>query len=107
MSYDLYCYKSEKDVPDPEEADNLIQIEQIGETPSDLATKEKICAALLKYNPSLERFKLDYEEIAKFDNLTVEEAKKEYNYIELNTPEGELAVQLTIYNRYVHISVPY
>ena len=107
MSYDIYCYKSKLNRPDLEEAQNAIEVDEETETNSDPETKLKIAKALTEYNPRLESFDFDYQEISKLQGITIDEAKKEYSHIELNTPEGALATQITIFENNVSITVPY
>lgn len=107
MSYDIYCYKSKLDRPDLEEAQSAIEVDEETETNSDPKTKLKIAKALTEYNPRLESFEFDYQEIAKLQSTTIDEAKKAFSHIELNTPEGDLATQITIFDNNVAITVPY
>lgn len=107
MSYDIYCYKSKLNKPDLEEAQNVIEVDEETETISDPETKLKITKALMEYNPRLESFDFDYQEIAKLQGTTFDEAKRGFSHVELNTPEGDLATQITIFDNYVSITVPY
>lgn len=107
MSYDIYCYKSKLGRPDLEEGQYAIEVDEETETHSDPATKLKIAKALTEYNPRLEIFDFDYHEIAKLQGITIDEAKKAFSHIELNTPEGDLATQITIFDNTVSITVPY
>jgi hypothetical protein len=107
MSYDIYCYKSQLGRPDLEDAQAAIEVDEDEEITSDPETKQKIAKALVNHNPRLERFKFDYEEIAKFQGKSVDEVKKAFDHIELNTPEGDIATQITIFDNNVSITVPY
>jgi hypothetical protein len=107
MSYDIYCYKSKLDRPDLEEAQAAIEVDEDEETISDPDTKLKIAKALIDYNPRLESFGYDYDEIAKLQGTSIDEVKKTFDHIELNTPEGDLATQITIFDNNVSITVPY
>ena len=107
MSYDLYCYKSQLDRPDLEEAQTAMEVDEDNEVEADPETKLKIAKALLDYNPRLESFEFDFEEIAKLQGTSVKEAKEKFDHIELNTPEGDLATQITIFDNNVSITVPY
>jgi hypothetical protein len=107
MSYDIYCYKSKLGRPDLDEAQSVIEESESAKSDTDNSSKEKIAKALQDYNPKLERFQFDYDEIAKLQSTTVEEAKANFRYIELTKAEGELAVQLTIYDDNVIVTVPY
>lgn len=105
MSYNLYCYRSRAGKPDAEEAKKVIEESETA-PPQNNKLKEKIAGALVNYNSKLERFENNYEEIAKARGISVEEAKQRFQNIELNKPDGNMVVQITIDN-YVTIAVPY
>ena len=110
MSYDLYCYKSKIGRPDLGEAQTALEETDDANTDSNSSNfdlKEKLAKVLVDFNPKLERFIFDYNEIAKMQNITIEQARKTFQHIELTKAEGELAVQLTIYDGNVSITVPY
>jgi len=106
MSYDIYCYKSKLDRPNLEEAQAIMELEE-EENSSDSESKLKIAKALISYNPKFECFEFDYEEISKLQGTSIDETKEAFDHIELNTPDGELAIQITIYGDTVSITVPY
>ncbi len=112
MSYDFYCYRSASGVPDVAEAQAVV--EDINETdeagdskPTSFQTIEEIAAALMESNPRLERFKFDYAKISESENISEDQARQRNQHAELNPPEGDLAIQLTIYDDHVFISIPY
>ena len=109
MSYDIFCYKSKIGSPDLEEADSVIEAdnENLATKDKDAATKLAIVKALTEFNSRLEAFDFDYGEIAKLTASTIEEAKNKFDHIELNTPDGDIAIQLTVYDNHVYINVPY
>lgn len=109
MSYDIYCYRSKTGIPDDEEADSIIEADndKWADKDRDANTKLSIVKALTNYNPRLEAFDFDYGEIAKLTATTIEEAKNKFDHIELNTREGDISVQLTVYDNHVFITVPY
>jgi hypothetical protein len=109
MSYDIFCYKSKIGRPDEDEADAVIEADndKSAKKEKDEATKLAIVKALTQFNPRLEAFDFDYGEIAKLTATTIEEAKNKFDHIELNTYDGDLAVQLTVYDNHVYITVPY
>lgn len=101
MSYDIYCYKSQSGTPDLEEAQEIIEFdeEEDGPLESDPETQLKIAKALLAFDPLLE--------CAEFEGISSEEVRKKFDHIELNSREGELAIQLTIFSNNVAIAIPY
>jgi hypothetical protein len=106
MSYDIYCYKSKLDRPNLEEAQAIMELDE-KESSCDSETKIKIAKALVDYNPNFESFEFDYEEISKLKGISINEAKERFGHIELNTPDGDLATQITIFGETVSITVPY
>jgi len=112
MSYDLYCYRASSRVPNPAEAQTLVEqinkAEEAGETrPTSGDTKERITAALIEHNPRLEPFKFNYSKIAEIQKFSEDEARARYQHVELNPPDDDLAIQLTVYDDHVFIAVPY
>jgi len=112
MSYDLYCYKPASPIPILAEAESIVdQISEAEEAgaavDSASSTREAIAAALLSHNPRLERFKFDYPKIASSLGISEAEALARYQHAELTPPEGDLAIQLTVHNDHVFISIPY
>ena len=112
MSYDVYCYRAESGTPDVEEAEAFIeeieeQEEAGGSAVASSVTREAIVAALLGHNPRLERFEFDYRQIAAIRKISESEARARYQYAQLTPPEGDLAIQLTVHEDHVFISIPY
>ena len=109
MSYDIYCYRSKIGKPDLQEAEDAIEDEdETNLSSEDVHTiKEKLAEALINLNPKFERFAYDYEEIARSQNMSVDEAKQQFNQIELTPPETELATQIIISNNQVFITIPF
>lgn len=109
MSYDLYCYKSKLGKPDLEEADSVIEADNDEWSRKDKNPDIKldIVKALTAYNPELEAFDFDYGEVAKLTATTIEEARNKFDHIEINHPEGDLALQITVYDNHVFLTVPY
>jgi hypothetical protein len=71
------------------------------------ARKRSIAAALKQADPALEVFPFDFEEIARFQNITVEEAKIHFRHMELNGPEGGPGIQITLSDDGASLTVPY
>src|SRR5437764_10278394 len=112
MSYDLYCYRAASDAPNSAEAQALVEAINAAEEAGDMkatasGTKERITAALVAHDPRLEPFEFDYSKIAEFHKISEDEACSRYEHVELNPPEGDLAIQLTVYDDHVFISIPY
>ena len=112
MSYDLYCYRPVSATPDVSEARVIVEginaAEEVGDSRATSSeTRERITAALIEHNPRLQRFRFDYAKIAESQRISEDEAHSRYQHAELNPPEGDLAIQLTVYDDHVLISVPY
>jgi hypothetical protein len=110
MTYDLYSYRPETHNPSCKEAVAVFSTEEDSVFRDDdeaRATKERIAAALIEFNPKLERFRIDFEAVCKAQNISIEEARARFNHIELNPPRDELAIQLTIHWDHVGLEFPY
>jgi len=107
MSYDIHCYRSRIGKPDISEAQESMEADDISDEDGQQKVKQDIAKALTEFNPRLEVFKFDYDEIAKLQSLSIDEAKKQFNYIELTPPDGDLATQITVSNNSVSVTIPY
>lgn len=108
MSYDIYLYKSKSGQPDVDEANDILDELESGQTVQDSEDlKQKICKALIEVNPRLSPFVFDYHDIARLQKISVEEARQKFNHIELNTPEDDIATQIIIYDNCVTLTIPY
>lgn len=109
MSYDFILFKR-RPGEDPYVTAQR-DSEQFATTPPDPekeALKRRVADALIAHNPKLEVFQLDHEAIAKFDNITVEEARLKYRYLELNGPEDDTkGIQITLFDDEASVTVPY
>ena len=108
MSYDLrLCLaqsgRSPEEIASSDEADFAIS----DPIPELEERKQRVATALLQSNPELTQFNLDFEELARIDQITLAEAKSKYRHIELNTPEGSGGIQITIYDTEASVTVPY
>lgn len=106
MSYDIYCYRSRIGKPDLSEAQESMEVDDTIIADGQ-QVKQDIAKALIEFDSRLEVFKFDYDEIAKLQNLSVDEAKNQYNYVELNLPDGDLVIQITIFDNNVSLTIPY
>jgi hypothetical protein len=97
MSVDYYCVPTD----DVDSARAIMN----GGSPQSAAPldKEELALRLLRRLPSFERFILDYEEIARVQNMSVEIARAQFNYIELNWQEDGY-IQVTIQDSHVSVS---
>ena len=112
MSYDIYCYRSSSAIPSVAEARELVEAVNAAEEEGSArerssSAREELTAALMRHNPRLERFKFNYTEIAESLKISEDEARLRYQHVELNPPENDLAIQLTVDDDHVFISIPY
>ena len=85
--------------------------EELGITdpvPAKEERKQRISAALIAHNPTLEPFAFGFDELSKLENITVEDAMKKYRHIELNgPPEESNGIQITLFDDEASVTVPY
>ena len=108
MGVDYYLLPKTPVNGDPVIARDWLEQEdhQFGEIQSALdpaieTRKRSLAALLLKMNPEFSEFNIRYEEIAQFERISVEDARRKYRYIEINGP----GVQFTIFDRYIAIGI--
>jgi hypothetical protein len=75
--------------------------------PAKEARKRAIADALNKADPSLEVFQFGFDEIAKFQKISVDEARLRFRHMELNGPEGGPGIQITLFDDEASLTVPY
>jgi hypothetical protein len=108
VSWDLYVLPLATG-EDPNEAIDRLEDAESG--PPDAAIeqrKQELAEALQQTWPELEPFPIDHEALAQSMGMTVEEAREQFRYIELNPRRDEdLPIQVTIADSYVSVNVPY
>lgn len=108
MTYDIYCYKATSTKPDIDDAKEIVEGRNIEPPTSATAVlKIEIAKNLVKFNPRLESVEFEFAEIAAVMDISVEEARKQFNHIELNTYVNDTVTQIRIFDNLVCISVPY
>lgn len=109
MSYDFTLFQR-RDGEDPNVTARQVG-EELGSTPLDAtkeARKRRIADALIAHNPKLTVFEFGYEEIAKQEKISVEEARLRYRHLELNGPEEDRrGIQITLFDDGASVTVAY
>ena len=112
MSYDIYML-GHKDGENLQDALNRFTSEQEQESgpgpldPEKETRKRNIAAKLVQMNPSLEIFQFDYPKLAAMDNISEEEARIKYRYVEINGPEDSNGIQIDLFDDSATITVPF
>ncbi len=109
MSYDLYCYRSKSGKPDNDEADEIIgaDSDKWAKKDRDPVRKLAIVKALKAYNQRLDASDFHYGDVAQLTPDIIEKEQKRFNHIEINHPEDEPSLTLTVYDNHVFLTVPY
>jgi hypothetical protein len=107
MSYDLYFLPPEHAADSSAAQAFLDNEEEAAQRPSNDVRQSQLADALRQENPALEIAAMDYAAIAGFESTTVDAARAKHNHIELNTPEGGLRFQITLYPSSAAITIPY
>ena len=109
MSYDfkLFRPRAGQDPNIPARADS----NGLPTTPADPkkeALKRQVADALIAHNSQLEVFQFHYEEIAKFRNISIDEAHLKYRHLEINGPaEDGNGIQITLFDDEASVTVPF
>jgi len=110
MSYDIYCFRPSSATPSLEKAQAVVESEETLERPEDESereTKQRVVRALMQQNPRLQPFEFNHAEIAKSMNISEQQAREQWKHVELNPPEGDPAIQITVFGDHVSINIPY
>ena len=112
MSYDFYLFKPKTGVDPIETVDELFseESEEINPAlpqPEKEARKPSLADALIRLNPQLEVFPFDFQELARIDGISEDEAKIKYRHLELNGAENGNGIQITLNDVSTEITVPY
>ena len=112
MSYDIYLFEPIPGKDHTETIDYHLndEAEDINPGPPDEATEEKkkiVANSLLSFNNDLEIFQFGFDEIAKIENISIDDAKIKYRHLEINGPDDGNGIQITIYDKSASLTVPY
>lgn len=70
------------------------------------AEKQRLAKALMRLNPALEQAAFDLEKLASLEDIPVEEARRRYRHLELNS-DDDTGIQITLWDDAVEITFPY
>jgi hypothetical protein len=110
VSYDLYAIPVEAGQDPALAFDTLMEAQerdQSGWTEERVERAERIAASLQRRNPRLQRFVFDYAEIAKRQGVSDADARSRFRHIELNAPEGDNPIQVTIHADHAYLTMPF
>lgn len=110
MSYDFHLFMPEPGVDPLVTAQTEEESEEINPgppVPAKEARKQAIADTLMNADPALKVFQFGLEEIARFENIRVEEAKVRFRHIELNGPEDGPGIQIQLFDDSASLTVPY
>jgi hypothetical protein len=107
MTYDLYFLS-------PEQASAPAAFMQRLEAPMPPGTPEgerrmtAVVEALMRLDPSLQAFMPDFDEIARAEGITVEQARLTHNLVQLAPPEDrDNGILVNVHEGYVDFNVSY
>nr|WP_319395939.1 hypothetical protein [uncultured Desulfobacter sp.] len=112
MSYDIYLYAP---IPGKDHTDTIDyylngEEEDINPGPPDEASeakKKRIANSLISFNNDFEIFCFGFDEIAKIENISIEDAKIKYRHLEINESDDGNGIQITVYDNSATVTVPY
>ena len=111
MSFDLYLLPAAVVGADEDLAEAYVERantrpEEFTEPPDPACERRKreLADLLLRLKPGYEEFPLDFEAIAEFEQIGVEEARRKYRSIEINGASEPPEAQFTFHDHYVAVS---
>lgn len=69
--------------------------------------KARLAAALMAANPLLASFPFDFQEIARLQKISPEQARLRFRHLELNGPENGNGIQIMLFDGSASLTVPY
>lgn len=105
MSYDLY-FVPRAAGSDADAVNAFLEDADGKPTGPDETSHNGLAAALQEQHPALERFEPDFEEVARLHGVSVEEARRIHDLVELNASE-KTGIQITLFPNQASITVPY
>src|ERR1700683_2558003 len=108
MSYDFRLFLPQPGVdPLVTAQEDIDELNSGPPVPAKEARKHSIAAELMKANPALEGFAFEFDQLAKSEGISVEEAKARFRHIELNGSENGNGIQITLFDDEASLTVPY
>lgn len=112
MSYDLHLIvrSSGTDLLQTRRADLASDNDELNPgppVPEKEERKRNLADRLLRANPDFEEFAFGFAEIANAYGCTESEARERFRHIELNGPDDDNGIQITLYDDSADIAVPY
>ena len=112
MSYDLHLFRSSAGADLERSATASYEAVEDDMNPGPVnpkleERKQRIAAALMAENPLLQPFVFDYSEIAQLEQTSTEEARRRWRHIELNGPDDDNGLQITLHDETASLTVPY
>lgn len=112
MSYDIYLFEVKEGENALKKAESILTSESeelnLGEPDQDKEKRKQMLKfALIEKNPKLQKFDFGFEEIAKIEGISTEEAKVRFRHLELNGPEDGNGIQIMLYDDLATVTVPY
>jgi hypothetical protein len=109
VSYDLYALPVPAGTDVETAWEELMDAQEEEDSPelSDDAARAIDELAALLTPLGLERFEFDHHAISRDDGITEEEARRRYRYAELNSPDDDLPLQITLDGSGAAANIPY
>jgi GNAT superfamily N-acetyltransferase len=75
--------------------------------PQKEALKRRVADALIAKHPQLRICQFNFDQIACFEHISVEEARRRHRHLELGRPEGGNGIEIVLHDDEATVSVPY
>jgi hypothetical protein len=102
MSYDLFLLRLKADDDIAAALQSLESIDSVSSATEGLDVRSA-ADVLERIEPRYRRFSLDYAEIARFENISINDAKSRYNYVELDGPPDSAMAQFIFHPHHVDV----
>ena len=75
--------------------------------PAAEVAKQRIATALTTLDPTLQVFPFKHEDLARFAEITVEEAQRRWRHYEIAAPSEGTGVQIVLHDAWATVGVPF
>ncbi len=75
--------------------------------PASEEWKRQLVRTLQAINPLLEAFPFDFDELARTEHITEDEARRRFRHVELNGSDQSTGIQITLFDSTATLTVPF
>ena len=104
MSFDLILLEVSTDADAATVTERVAELDaRTLEGTGHLERKQRLAAAIMSVEPRYQVGEKDYDAIAEFEQISMEEARRRYDYVQLDGPSDQKMAQIVIHGEHIVI----